>query len=564
MQGLLFPKRSHRLGWAISALTAGLIASTFFALHYAEPSWFVVPVLLAVLLGGLISLWVVRRQTNLLIAPAINSLVGTAREIIAGNFAARSGVSRHPAFAELAQALDAMAETIQRSKESLYQQNRVVLELASNSVMGSGDLQGALRLITETAAQTLDVERVSIWLYNDDRTQIRCLDLYERKPNCHTQGAQLNAADYPAYFQALEQNRSIAAHNAHVDPCTREFSSAYLMPLGINSMLDATIRLAGASIGVVCHEHIGPERKWSPEEQSFSNSMADLVAIELEAYERKCVEQALKESEERYRTIVDTAHEGVWVLDQSAATTYVNRSMAKMLGYQIEEMLGHSVYEFMDDEARQEAIAHFARRKQGISEDHDFRFRHKNGSNVWTRSSTNPLFDKDGKFTGALGMVADITARKAAEADLQRMLSLLTATLESTADGIMVADRQGKIVSYNEKFAQLWRIPIEILEAQDDDRALAFVLHQLKDSEGFLSRVRELYSQPMVESLDTLEFKDGRVVERYSKAQVVNGESVGRVWSFRDVTLRQQQTSALEHQATHDMLCPTGFCCTIG
>ncbi|MGA2403161.1 MAG: PAS domain S-box protein, partial [Syntrophobacteraceae bacterium] len=135
--------------------------------------------------------------------------------------------------------------------------------------------------------------------------------------------------------------------------------------------------------------------------------------------------------------------------------------------------------------------------------------------------------------------------RKRAEEAYTQSISLLKATLESTADGILVVDRAGRIVDFNERFLELWHIPMNVIVAHDDDMALAYVLDQLKNPDEFIAKVRELYGQPEEESLDVLYFRDGRVFERYSRPQRVGNQVNGRVWSFRDITERKRAEEAL-------------------
>jgi signal transduction histidine kinase len=130
----------------------------------------------------------------------------------------------------------------------------------------------------------------------------------------------------------------------------------------------------------------------------------------------------------------------------------------------------------------------------------------------------------------------EVEARKSAEEKAVRSVSLLRATLESTADGILVVDRAGRIVDSNERFLELWNIPGNVIVSQDDDVILTYVLDQLKYPDEFIAKVRELYDQPEEESLDVLCFRDGRVFERYSRPQRVDNLVTGRVWSFRDIT----------------------------
>jgi PAS domain S-box-containing protein len=133
----------------------------------------------------------------------------------------------------------------------------------------------------------------------------------------------------------------------------------------------------------------------------------------------------------------------------------------------------------------------------------------------------------------------DLLASQRTEEELSRALSVLAATLESTADGILVVAESGRIVRMNQKFIDLFGIPEHIQTSRDNRQALEFVVGYLQDPEQFLLKVKELYASPEAESFDVLHFRDGRVIERYSLPQRVRGKTVGRVWSFRDVTERR-------------------------
>jgi PAS domain S-box-containing protein len=137
--------------------------------------------------------------------------------------------------------------------------------------------------------------------------------------------------------------------------------------------------------------------------------------------QRKLTETALLESEFKYKQIVELAEEGIWVIDSNSLTTYVNHAMARMLGYTELEMFGRSLFDFMEEPEKQQALDNVERRKQGIAETHEFKFKTKDGKDIWTYLSTSPVFDDLGNMLSCCALVYNITDRKAAE---QQMLQL--------------------------------------------------------------------------------------------------------------------------------------------
>jgi len=155
-----------------------------------------------------------------------------------------------------------------------------------------------LQHILEVAASALEVERVGVWVYSADRQVLTCAALFDRGTGGHSSGLELAARDYPAYFQALATEEVIAAQDACLDPRTAEFRDSYLVPLGITSMLDVPLRSRGRLGGVLCHEHRGQPRRWSPDEQFFAMAVANLVALAEEETERRRAEEALHQAKE--------------------------------------------------------------------------------------------------------------------------------------------------------------------------------------------------------------------------------------------------------------------------
>lgn len=167
------------------------------------------------------------------------------------------------------------------------------------------------------------------------------------------------------------------------------------------------------------------------------------------------------------------------------------------------------------------------------------------GSLVLHHPKSRPL-RQDGLINRAEQLATVALLRAGEHREMNESVALLRATLESTEDGILVVDEHGRTAGYNQKFVDMWHIAADVLEARDDERMIGSVLEQLVDPDGFAREVMRLYDSPTETSFDEWHFHDGRVFERYSQPQMVDGRSVGRVWSFRDVTDKRRLQQELE------------------
>lgn len=254
---------------------------------------------------------------------------------------------------------------------------------------------------------------------------------------------------------------------------------------------------------------------------------------------QKTAEQTIHSTAQTLQTLVRLSPVAIMALAPDGETVTIwNQAAESMFGWRADEVLGRPAPFLPTDKQAESDRLWDKLLREGCLSGIELQRTRRDGTPIDLALWATLLKDEPGCVTGALGFMVDITERK-------RAYSLLQAAINSTADGLLVVDRQGKISSINQKFLQLWRIPDDLAQSEDDEALLAFAVGQLRDPETFLTKVKDLYAHPELESFDVIEFKDGRVYERYSRPQVLNEEIVGRVWSFRDMTARISTESLL-------------------
>jgi PAS domain S-box-containing protein len=279
---------------------------------------------------------------------------------------------------------------------------------------------------------------------------------------------------------------------------------------------------------------------------------ARLIGVRMDITERKLAEAGIAHERQLLRTLIDLLPEIFYIKDLDGRFLVVNETLAKQWGKDNpSQMLGLSDTDLFPAEQatkfRAEELKVFAGEpvinRESICVYYD-------GRDHTVVTSKVPFRDSQGRICGLVGIGHDITERKRADEALRASEAELSAILESTGDGILAVDRNGeKLIKTNRRYAELWRIPQSVIDAGDNNAMRNFVLNQLADPDAFLKRVHELYGTDTV-AVDTLVFKDGRILERHGFPMQLDGVVIGRVWSFRDITERKRQERELMEKSS--------------
>jgi len=432
-------------------------------------------------------------------------------------------------------------DALRENEARLQRQNTALTNLDMHKLLALDELHLTIRRITETVAGAIEVVRAGIWLYNDDHTNIQSLDLYDSKKEAHSDGIELAVRDYPAYFAALENNRTIAAHDARRDPRTRQFTESYFKPMGVTSTLGAPIHIGGQIAGVICCEHSGARRRWTLDEENFVCSMADLVALALEVDQHRCADKALRESEEKYRYLVEHANDGVVVV-QDGLLTYVNPHLAQMLGYTVTELIGTPYTNYINPDELDKVRAIYEQRMAGKDTPriYEASLRNKDGRHIDVELNAG-VINYQGNPADFV-FVRDLSYRSRAERSMQEAGDLVDHIFRESIDVLTMIDEDGTILRIGEAVepvlgydpGALIGKPIGTLIPPQPQEARDNLLEQLRIYGGVFA------AQQIVRA-------DGSFCVMDLTATIVpwNGRKA-ILATFRDVSERKQSAQALE------------------
>ncbi len=333
--------------------------------------------------------------------------------------------------------LRTVAQRMLEGPKRLLEQQEALLSIIKNPIFQGEDLAAAFKVLTETAARLMNVSRVGVWRYNEARDAIMLLDLHQLMPRENSSGIVLRASEFPRYFEALSTSEAICADDARTDLRTSEFTDCYLDPLGIKSMMDIPLILYGRLEGVICHEQVDVPKSWMPEDRLFGMAIANLAVLAMERSEgnravrelrieeeqrRSLIEERLRQSEERYRSLVNNLDIVVYQTNVKGEWTFLNPAWTDLSGFPAGECLGKNIADYVHADER-EVCRHLFR--SIVQEQRDYRAELRvvtsAGEVRWVEGFARPIIGPGGVALGSSGTFTDITLRKASDARIERL-----------------------------------------------------------------------------------------------------------------------------------------------
>lgn len=275
--------------------------------------------------------------------------------------------------------------------------------------------------------------------------------------------------------------------------------------------------------------------------------------------ERNKAERLLRESEERYRRIVETANEGIWMMDEEFRTAFVNQKLAEVFGYTKEEMIGKKFTEFIFPEDQDDHCLKMERRKVGKDDNYERRFRHKDGSERWMLVSATALIEETGEFRGSFAMFTDISALKMTEAALRASEELRSGIVDHLPDPTLVIDDRGRVIAWNHAMEVLTGTPASAMIGKDNyeyaipfyDKRRPILIDLVFSMDKDIAKLYEFITKEgetlVAETVSAhLQRKETCLWGRASPLYNRKGKLIGAIETIRDITERKNAEDALK------------------
>jgi PAS domain S-box-containing protein len=353
----------------------------------------------------------------------------------------------------------------------LKRQQAALAVLTTDQLKDWQSPEEVFREITQLSAETLDVERVSIWLFSNDNQQLECMDLYIKSKNLHTIARPLQAKDLPIYFKFISQNRVVAANDIMQHPSTVEFAQGYAQENNIGAMLDGTIWLNNQVIGAICHESVGSAREWTLDEQSFVGSVADLARLTIETNRRRKAETdllkhqkdlediiekrtaAIENNAKVFRFLVERAPVAILYANQNNEIIEMNPEAERISGYSREYAIGKTYDALFSSEETKAHNQRFVQKlmQGGKLQGEELLIKRVDGSTIELSVSRSVELDSDGN-TVIISIGQDVSQQKALEVNALKLLESekrFRYVVERAPIPILILDSAGNIVEAN-------------------------------------------------------------------------------------------------------------------
>lgn len=422
------------------------------------------------------------------------------------------------------------AEDMQRRSElRAIAQRAAIANIVQSQVLTWVDLRRALDHIAMALTSTLEVSRASVWQLNGDRSELRCLTLYDAETQSFDTSDHLTTAHCPDFVTAIAAGTPVAAEDACIDASTSELAAAYLLPLSIMSVLDVGIVIDGQLAGVLCCEQVRTPRKWYLDELSFASAISAIAAQLFANASRRQAEAALAASERRFRAIIEQTPIPVVTIEGNRAITYVNAAFTKTFGYRLEEIPYADTWfnqAFPDSKSGEWLIQETSGTDTSPSPPRELRVRCKDGSaRVILASRTVVGATVEGS---TLAVLYDIT-------EVKSLSHRLKTIFETASDGIHVLDENGRIIECSDSFCRmLGYTRTEILQLDISEWDAQFPRDQL------ISMLQALMAQPS--TFETRHrCKHGEIIDVEISTRTIELDTGTFLYaSSRDITQRKR------------------------